>query len=55
VEGHSLVVNYSGYIIDIGTADNKVGTWDILDKYGKSVADNYNVDIVCGKLTIESE
>jgi hypothetical protein len=55
VDGDSLVVEFDDGITDIGTKNNTIKSYYIVDESGNNVTGNYNVSIVKGTLTVESD
>jgi len=51
-EGHALLVVVSGSIINVGSAENVVKAWQIIDASGNDVSANYRVETMDGLLTI---
>ena len=52
VAGHIMYVNTDGAIIDVGTIDNNIISYQII-KGSRNVSHNYYVETVAGSLTIE--
>ena len=52
IEGHSLVTEVVGKIVDIGTEKNKISSVKVIDENGNDVTKYYEIKKVDGVLTI---
>ncbi|MBQ8407373.1 MAG: hypothetical protein IJY39_00770 [Clostridia bacterium] len=55
LEGHQILVQVTGSILEIGKADNTISSVQVLDKLGQDVMDNYQIILNEGVLTVTDE
>ncbi len=52
--GHTIEIELSAFLIDVGSTENTIGSVKILDAEGKNVANNYRITKRSGMLTVEA-